>query len=111
MKGKQSSLYIHIPFCVRKCIYCDFFSVPYDEALAMRYIDAVIKELELRRDAAGTLKTVYVGGGTPTTMPTTALIRLLGKIGELCEMTRDAEITIEANPGTVDKEMVIALSD
>ena len=106
-----NSLYIHIPFCMKKCIYCDFLSVPYDEALAMGYINAVLKELELRRDSARTLKTLYIGGGTPTTIPTLALIRLLKTIRDVCGITPDAELTIEANPGTVTREIISALSE
>jgi len=106
-----NSLYIHIPFCMKKCIYCDFLSVPYDEALAMGYIDAMLKELELRRNSAGTLKTVYIGGGTPTTIPTPALIRLLKTIRDVFGIAPDAELTIEANPGTVTREMLSALSE
>lgn len=106
-----NSLYIHIPFCIKKCIYCDFLSVPYDEALAMGYIDAMIKELELRRNSAGVLKTLYIGGGTPTTIPTLALIRLLKTIRDMFGTTPDAEITMEANPGTVTREMLRALSE
>jgi oxygen-independent coproporphyrinogen-3 oxidase len=106
-----NSLYIHIPFCVKKCIYCDFLSVPYDEALAMGYINAVLKELELRKDSAGTLKTLYIGGGTPTTIPTLPLIRLLRTLRNVFGITPDAELTIEANPGTVTREMISALSE
>jgi len=106
-----NSLYIHIPFCMKKCIYCDFLSVPYDKALAIGYINAVLKELELRRDSAGVLKTVYIGGGTPTTIPTLALIRLLKTIRDVFGITPDAEFTIEANPGTVTTEMISALSE
>jgi oxygen-independent coproporphyrinogen-3 oxidase len=106
-----NSLYIHIPFCIKKCIYCDFLSVPYDKALAMGYINAVLKELELRRDSAGTLKTLYIGGGTPTTIPTLPLIRLLRTIRDMFGITSDAELTIEANPGTVTREMISALSE
>ncbi len=62
-------LYIHIPFCVRKCIYCDFFSVPYDESSINRYVEALCEELSLKKDHAGILKTVYFGGGTPTLLP------------------------------------------
>ena len=105
-----NSLYIHIPFCVKKCIYCDFFSVPYDESLAMGYINAVLKELELRRERAGTLRTVYIGGGTPTTIPTLALIRLLKTVKDIFNIAQNAEFTIEANPGTVTREMIKALS-
>lgn len=105
-----NSLYVHIPFCMKKCIYCDFLSVAYDEALAMDYINAVLKELELRRDTGEVLKTVYIGGGTPTTIPTPALIRLLKTIRDVFGITPDAELTIEANPGTVTREMLSALS-
>jgi len=96
---------------MKKCIYCDFLSVPYDKAVAMRYINAVPKELELRRDSAGVLKTVYIGGGTPTTIPTPALIRLLRTIRDMVGITPDAELTIEANPGTVTGEMISALAE
>ncbi|HXX81594.1 MAG TPA: radical SAM family heme chaperone HemW, partial [Thermodesulfovibrionales bacterium] len=104
-----NSLYIHIPFCVKMCIYCDFFSVPYDKALATDYITAVLKELELRRNGAGVLKTVYIGGGTPTTIPALALIRLLNTIKGAFGIAPDAELTIEANPGTVTGGMLRAL--
>lgn len=106
-----NSLYIHIPFCIKKCIYCDFFSLPYDEDLALKYISAVVHELELRKETAGELKTVYIGGGTPTTVPALSLIRLLRKIKDSFTVSPDAEITIEANPGTIDKEKARALSD
>lgn len=104
-------LYIHIPFCVRKCIYCDFLSVPYNEELAFRYMTSVLTELDLRKDVADELTTVYIGGGTPTTVPVLALIRLLRRIRESFRIAADAEITIEANPGTIDKEKVRALAD
>jgi oxygen-independent coproporphyrinogen-3 oxidase len=84
--------------------------VPYDEALAVDYINAVLKELELRRDSGEVLKTVYIGGGTPTTIPTPALIRLLKTIRDVFGIAPDAELTIEANPGTVTREMLSTLS-
>lgn len=106
-----SSLYIHIPFCVQKCIYCDFFSVPYDEGLALRYVDALVRELAMRKKDAGELRTVYVGGGTPTTLPLVSLIRLFRAIKDTFAVAADAEVTIEANPGTVDREKVRTLAD
>ncbi|HWR90436.1 MAG TPA: radical SAM protein [Dissulfurispiraceae bacterium] len=72
------SLYIHIPFCLRKCPYCDFCSVPYDEEQARRTIAAVMRELEMRSLDACELSTVYIGGGTPTIVPASELIRLIG---------------------------------
>lgn len=104
-------LYIHIPFCIRKCIYCDFFSVPYDEDLALRYVDALVRELEMRKRVAGELKTVYIGGGTPTTAPTLSLAGVIRKIKDSFTLSPDAEITTEANPGTIDEEKARALSD
>lgn len=105
-----NSLYIHIPFCVRKCIYCDFFSIPYDEGLALRYVDAVVHELALRNMDAGELRTVYVGGGTPTTLPLVSLIRIFKAIWDTFAVTPNAEVTVEANPGTVDRDKVRALA-
>lgn len=107
--GAAHSLYIHIPFCARKCVYCDFYSIPYDESLAHSYVTSLIGELELVKEDAGELKTVYLGGGTPTTVSTLALIRLLRKIRELFVIASNAEISIEANPGTITRESVEAL--
>jgi oxygen-independent coproporphyrinogen-3 oxidase len=104
------SLYIHIPFCLKKCIYCDFLSVPYDEKLIPGYMTALLNELDLRKELAGELRTVYIGGGTPTTVPTPALGGLLRKIRETFTIAADAEITIEGNPGTIDKEKILALA-
>ena len=106
-----NSLYIHVPFCLKKCIYCDFFSVPYDRTLAMDYIASVLKELELRREIAGILRTVYIGGGTPTTVPTLALVRLLKTLRKVFVIAEDAELTIESNPGSVTTETLRALSE
>lgn len=105
------SLYIHIPFCEKKCIYCDFFSVHYDEELSFKYITAVLRELELRKGLSEELKTVYIGGGTPTTVPTLVLVRLLRRIRDFFGVAADAEITIEANPGTIDRGKAEALSE
>lgn len=105
-----SSLYIHIPFCMKKCIYCDFFSVPYDGAPARNYITSVARELTLRKEAAGEIRTVYIGGGTPTTLPVGELTGLLQKIRDSFTIAGGAEITVEANPGTLDKEKADALT-
>lgn len=106
-----SSLYIHIPFCQKKCIYCDFFSVPLDEALAMKYIGGIIAELGLRRDSMGKLETVYIGGGTPTIIPALSIVLLMKKIKDVIGSAAGAEITIEGNPGTVTREAIQAYVD
>ena len=103
------SLYIHVPFCVRKCIYCDFISVPYDESLVKGYADALSAELCLRKDSAGELETVYIGGGTPSLMPEDFFKRLFSCIRENFTVSPYAEITVEANPGTISRSKIEGL--
>lgn len=106
-----NSLYIHIPFCIRKCIYCDFLSIRHDQNIAGDYVTALINELDIRKKAAGEIKTIYIGGGTPTTLTTQELIRLIQALRSSFRILSDAEITIEANPGTIDREKIRALAD
>jgi oxygen-independent coproporphyrinogen-3 oxidase len=120
----MGGVYVHIPFCVRKCAYCDFVSYPAPdiESLAPAYLDAVLGELRLRHDelcCIAPIDTVYIGGGTPTCVPP----RLLGAfLEELLQTVRAAsgathtvgpadgiEVTVEANPGTVDRVGLAAL--
>ena len=100
---KQEFLYIHIPFCIKKCPYCDFLSVTYNELLAKAYTDALCKELILKKDIAGELKTVYVGGGTPSILPEECFRELFECLKNNFKFSDSPEITIEANPGTVEK--------
>ena len=102
-------IYIHIPFCIRKCLYCDFLSVTYNESLAKAYTDALCKELILKKDIAGELKTVYVGGGTPSILPEECFGQLFKCLKENFKFSDSPEITIEANPGTVDKSKIDAM--
>jgi oxygen-independent coproporphyrinogen-3 oxidase len=102
-------LYIHIPFCVRKCMYCDFLSVPFSADLAERYIGALCNELILRKDSAGILKTVYIGGGTPSLLPDRSLRRLFDCLRKNFIFSHNPEITLEANPGTLDGEKIATL--
>lgn len=107
MKLKQLSLYIHIPFCVRKCNYCDFLSAPADELTREAYMQALLLEIEdLRgsRVAGRDVKTVFIGGGTPSLMTETQTEKLLDKIKDVFLLAPDCEISIEVNPGTVTKE-------
>jgi oxygen-independent coproporphyrinogen-3 oxidase len=96
-------LYIHIPFCIRKCIYCDFYSVPYDDSMANTYIDALCRELYLKKDLAGRLRSVYIGGGTPPLLPDECIRKLFEALKEHFTIARDCEITVEANPGTLSE--------
>jgi oxygen-independent coproporphyrinogen-3 oxidase len=102
-------LYIHIPFCIRKCVYCDFLSVPYDKTFAQAYIDALCKELELRKDFARTLKAVYIGGGTPSLLSENAFRKLFLCLRNNFHLSADIEISVEANPGTLTESKINAL--
>ena len=106
---KIDCLYIHIPFCVKKCIYCDFFSVPYDESAIQIYVDALCKELSRKKRLAGMLKTAYFGGGTPTLLPADCFRQLFKCMKDNYQFSQDIEITVEANPGTVDEPEIVAL--
>jgi len=97
------SLYIHIPFCLKRCIYCDFVSGIYDPERASVYIDALKKELSGIPDKKE-LSTLYIGGGTPTALPADLLSELIAHIFRNFSFTDDYEATIEANPGTLDRE-------
>jgi oxygen-independent coproporphyrinogen III oxidase len=97
------SLYIHIPFCIRKCIYCDFFSVPYDDALVKAYINALCKELFLKKGFAHTLKSIYIGGGTPSLLPDDCFTQLFNCLIDNFTISSSVEITVEANPRTLDE--------
>lgn len=99
-------LYIHIPFCIKKCAYCDFLSFQYDENLAVKYTDALCKELELKKDFLGTLKTVYIGGGTPSILPVKCFNQIFECLKNNFEFQSGAEITIEANPGTINEALL-----
>ncbi len=104
-------LYIHIPFCAARCPYCDFNTYAGLEGQFAAYADAL--EAEVRQAGARLgrpwVNTVFIGGGTPTVMPPPLLARVLNACRETFDLAKDAEITSEANPGTVDQEHFLAL--
>ncbi len=91
-------LYIHIPFCLSKCGYCDFNSYANEEKYYTPYVDALLKEAENFRNEE--VDTVYIGGGTPTALPQEELCRLLTEIRQIFVMSEGAEFTVEMNPAT-----------
>ena len=101
---KKLGLYIHIPFCKSKCLYCDFYSLPNSEAQMDRYTAALLKHMEeLAPYARGhSVDTVYFGGGTPSFLGTKRLSKLLSRIRKLYHVEKGAEITLEANPESLD---------
>ena len=108
---KTIGLYIHIPFCRQKCLYCDFPSWAGKEGQMQGYVDALTKEIRNRGKEYTDRKvvSVFFGGGTPTTLSVPMLEQLMQAVFESWDIAEDAEITTEANPGTLDGEMAVAL--
>jgi oxygen-independent coproporphyrinogen-3 oxidase len=98
--------YIHIPFCARKCGYCDFASLAGADGAADRYLSALAREIELHLDAPQEVDTIFVGGGTPTRLDCPQLSRLMSIIHEWFVVASGGEWTVEANPGTLDSEKI-----
>ncbi len=110
MIKKELELYVHIPFCVRKCSYCDFLSFPSGEAERKAYVDALIQEIQSRKDNFTDYRvtTVFLGGGTPSVLDGEDTVRLFDTIYENFDLEGNPEITMEVNPGTVTKEKMEA---
>ena len=102
-------IYIHIPFCVRKCSYCDFYSVAGDKAAIEDFRELLVREMDLFMEsfpgeAAVPADTVFFGGGTPTVLGADALCGIFAALKKRFPLAPDAEVTTEANPGTVTAE-------
>ena len=97
-------IYVHVPFCVTRCGYCDFNAYAGMGHLAVRYVPALAREADLAApDWDGRIfSTVFFGGGTPTTLPVAELVNVLDYLRQRMEIVSEAEVTIEANPDTVD---------
>jgi len=106
MEKKQLMLYFHIPFCLSKCAYCAFVSKPcYDEELKDRYVNALINQINGFADSDKyRVCSVYFGGGTPTVLGCNRLALVLNAVKKRFDLENDAEITVEANPNTVNGE-------
>ena len=105
MKLPPLSLYVHLPWCVRKCPYCDFNShTAGDSAPTDRYVDALLSDLERERSRAGDrpVESIFLGGGTPSLFAPRQIERLLSAVAARFTLVADAEVTMEANPGTVE---------
>ena len=99
-------LYIHLPWCERKCPYCDFNSHEARTIPEMEYVDALLRDLKIDRDLAGgrPVSTLFIGGGTPSLFSPAAIARLLAGIGSLIELSPSLEASMEANPGSAEAE-------
>ena len=110
IKKQGTAIYVHIPFCVRKCRYCDFLSVPWDSAKAEAYTKDLLKEIrQADWSRVDVVESIFIGGGTPSLMPASVIGEILEAIRINAALSRGCEITMEANPGTLDLEQLKAL--
>jgi oxygen-independent coproporphyrinogen III oxidase len=112
-----ASLYLHIPFCEHKCIYCDFYSIAPvelktgDRSLVNRYLSALKTEIELRAEDQRfqePYETIFLGGGTPSLLHPSEIEEILNMLASRFSIQKNAEITLETNPGTVDRDKLRA---
>ncbi len=106
---KPLSIYIHIPFCVKKCAYCDFLSAPATSKVQEQYLHKLIEEIKYKapKYCDYEVKTIFVGGGTPTIVSADMLCEVLTLLKEAFDVEANAEISIECNPGTASKENLL----
>ena len=109
MEKQPLSLYLHYPFCVRKCRYCDFLSGPAGEDVRERYVQALCAQIRAAGAAhAEEVDTIFFGGGTPSLMEPSQTERIMEAVRAAFRMEEDAEISLELNPGTADREKIAA---
>ena len=110
MQEKEIGIYIHIPFCKQKCFYCDFVSFSNKEGYIEKYVETLKREIDSYNLSNYNITTIYIGGGTPSNIPSEKIQEILEKIKQKISQNQtkweDIEITIELNPGTVDEEKI-----
>lgn len=99
-------LYVHIPFCVQKCAYCDFLSAPATEEVREAYVDALVREIALQPKR--TVDSVFLGGGTPSVLTVSQTARIMEAVHARHSVAQEAEITTEVNPATADFEKLLS---
>lgn len=105
---ERFGIYIHIPFCSKKCNYCDFISFSCDEKIWEKYVNALIKEIRNKKiDNSKKVTTIYFGGGTPSIIDSKYIKKIMDEIKNKFILDKNIEITIELNPGTITKEKLI----
>lgn len=111
--ARPLGLYLHIPFCARKCAYCDFNTYAGMEPLFEPFVQALCQEIDLAAQAHGErwIDTVFIGGGTPTVLSPAQLRRILRRLRQAFRLSPEAEVTVEANPGSGDRERFAALAE
>lgn len=108
---RSIGLYIHIPFCVRKCVYCDFLSGPATRQRQQEYVAALSREIvwESAQYTDAVVKTIFFGGGTPSILQAEEIAEILNCLMKQYHIDADAEITLEMNPGTADQDKLLKL--
>lgn len=111
MTNKEAQVYLHIPFCVRKCAYCDFLSYPAGEDEIAVYIRSLLKEIAASAgESKGKhIRSVFFGGGTPSILSAETIEDILNMVFRCFSVKPDAEITLECNPGTTDRKKLLAI--
>ncbi|MBQ1881058.1 MAG: coproporphyrinogen III oxidase, partial [Lachnospiraceae bacterium] len=106
MKSNDISVYVHFPFCVRKCLYCDFNSAPASRETMRAYTHALLTEITAKRNLlrGRKLSSVYLGGGTPSLMDPGDIAAVLSAIDSITMIGHDTEVSMEVNPGTLGGE-------
>lgn len=100
---REIGIYVHIPFCKSKCLYCDFTSYTNKNTEIRRYVDCLKKEINYRSKDEYLVKTIFFGGGTPSIIDAKYIVEILNEIKNAYIVDKNAEITIEINPGTINK--------
>lgn len=102
-------IYIHIPFCVKKCDYCDFLSAPADLETKEKYVEVLINEIKLNKNKMSeyVVDTVFIGGGTPSLLEENQISKIMSVLRDNCNMSENPEITIECNPGTITESKLL----
>lgn len=103
---KTLGIYVHIPFCVRKCRYCDFLSGPAGKNVQKKYVEKLLEEMQIYEGflKERLIETIFFGGGTPSILDGEEIVRIMKRLRLLGNLAENPEITIEANPGTVTEE-------
>lgn len=108
--NKNLELYIHTPFCVKKCDYCDFLSFPGDSRTQMQYVHGLLQEIRFYGEQMGeyAVPTIYIGGGTPSWLEPELMTAVMDQVFSSFHVLPDAEVTLECNPGTVTADKLAA---
>lgn len=109
MNEKINALYIHIPFCNKVCTYCDFYKMVAKDSLKEKYIIYLLKELQLKKMYLQNINTIYIGGGTPSSLPLNLLDLFLKSLSKDIDLSKISEFSIELNPLDVTEELCILL--